>query len=93
MDGILFLSIVYLLDSFSSPLCERVGRVLLVGVVGGTMDMSERRRLCSRCVNSTSLRLLRVMKNSGLLFILVMNIGSEWADVASAVVNGLIDRV
>ena len=64
-----------------------------MGVVGGTMDVSEPRRLCSRCVNSTSLRLPRVMKNSGLLFILVMNIGSEWADVASAVVNGLIDRV
>ncbi len=26
-------------------------------------------------------------------FILVMNVGSEWADVASAVVDGLIDRV
>jgi len=66
-----------------------------MGVIGGTMDMSERRSLCSRSssVNSTSLRLPRVMKNSGLLFILVMNVGSEWADVASAVVNGLIDRV
>ena len=42
--------------------------VLLVGVVGGTMDMSEWRRLCSRCVNSTSLRLPRMMKNSGLLY-------------------------
>lgn len=54
-----------LLNSFSSPLQERVGRVLLVDVVRGAMDVSERRRLCSRCVNSTSLRLPRVMKNSG----------------------------
>jgi hypothetical protein len=38
-----------------------------MGVIGGTMDMSERRSLCSRSssVNSTSLRLPRVMKNSG----------------------------
>jgi hypothetical protein len=78
---------VYLLDSFSKPLCEHVGRVLLVDVVGGTMDMSERRRLCSRCVNSTALRLPRVVKNSGLLYLLVMNVGSEWADVV-----GLIDK-
>jgi hypothetical protein len=63
-----------------------------VGVVGGTMDMSERRRLCSRCVNSTSLRLPRMMKKSGLLYLLVMNVGSEWADVALAVVDGLIDK-
>jgi len=83
---------VYLLDSFSSPLWERVGRVLLVGVVGGTMDMSERHSLCSRCVNSTSLRLPRMMKKSGLLYLLVMNVGSEWADVALAVVDGLIDK-
>ena len=83
---------MYLLDSFSSPLWERVGRVLLVGVVGGMMDVSERRRLCSRCVNSTSLRLPRMMKNSGLLYLLVMNVGSEWADVALAVVDGLIDK-
>ena len=73
-----------LLDCFSSPLWERVGRVLLVGVVGGTMDMSEWRCLCSRCVNSTSLRLPRMMKNSGLLYLLVMNVGSERVDVASA---------
>ena len=81
-----------LLDCFSSPLWERVGRVLLVGVVGGTMDMSEWRRLCSRCVNSTSLRLPRVIKNSGLLYLLVMNVVSEWADVVLAVVDGLIDK-
>ena len=63
-----------------------------MGVVGGTMEMSERRRLCSRCVNSTSLRLPRVVKNSGLLYLLVMNVVSEWADVASAVVDDLIDK-
>ena len=63
-----------------------------MGVVGGIMDMSERHSLCSRCVNSTSLRLPKVMKNSGLLYLLVMNVGSEWADVASAVVDGLIDK-
>ncbi len=69
-DFISFLC-VYILDSSR---CERVGRVLLVDVVGGTMDMSERRRLCSRCVNSTSLRLPRVVKNSGLFYLLVMNV-------------------
>ncbi len=63
-----------------------------MGVVGGTMDVSERRHLCSRCVNSTSLRLPRVMKNSGLLYLLVMNVDSEWANVASAVVDGLIGK-
>jgi hypothetical protein len=57
------------------------------------MDISERRRLCSRCINSTSLQLPRVMKNSGWLYSLVMNIGSEWADVAPAVVDGLLIRV
>ena len=63
-----------------------------MGAVGGTMDMSERRRLCSRCVNSPSLQLPRVMKNSGLLYLLVMNVDSEWVDVALAVVDGLIDK-
>ena len=63
-----------------------------MGVVGGTMDVSEPRRLCSRCVNSTSLRLPRVIKNSGLLYLLVMNVVSEWADVTLAVVDGLIDE-
>jgi hypothetical protein len=42
---------------------------------------------------STLLQLPRVMKNSGLLYLLVMNVGNEWADVASAVVDGLIDKV
>ncbi len=63
-----------------------------MGVVGGTMEMSERRRLCFRCINSTSLRLPRVVKNSGLLYLLVMNVVSEWADVALAVVDDLIDK-
>ena len=63
-----------------------------MGVVGGTMDVSEPHRLCSRCVNSTSLRLPRVIKNSGLLYLLVMNVVSEWADVTLAVVDGLIDE-
>ncbi len=63
-----------------------------MGVVGGMMDVSEPRRLYSRCINSTSLRLLRVMKNSGLLYLLVMNVVSEWADVVLAVVDGLIDK-
>ena len=65
-----------------------------MGVIGGTMDMSERCSLCSRSssVNSTSLRLPRVMKNSGLLYLLVVNVGSEWAGVASAVVDGLFDK-
>ena len=62
-----------------------------MGVVGGTMEMSERRRLCSRCLNSPSLRLPRVVKNSELLYLLVMNVVSEWADVAWAVVDDLID--
>ncbi len=31
-------------------------------------------------------------KNSGLLYLLVMNVVSEWADVTSAVVDGLIDK-
>ena len=83
---------MYLLDYFSSPLLEHVGRILLVGVVGGRMDMSEQRSLCSRFANSTSLRLPRVMKNSGLLYLLVVNVGSEWAGVASAVVDGLFDK-
>ncbi len=72
-----------LLNSFSSPRLERIGRVLLVGVVGGTRNVSEWRRLCSLCVNSTSFWLSRVMKNSGLLHFLVMNVDSEWANIVS----------
>ena len=64
-----------------------------MGVVGGVMDVSDRRHLCSRCVNSTSLQLPRVMKNSGLLYLLVMSVGNEWADVVLAVVDGLIDGI
>jgi len=74
LNGALFLSSVYLLNSFSSPHLVRVGRVLLGVVVGGmrNVNVSERRRLCSRCVNSTSLQLPRVMNNSGLLYLLVI---------------------
>ncbi len=80
------------LNSFSSPRLERVGRVLLGCVVGGTRNVSEWHRLCSLCVNSTSLRLSRVMKNSGFLHFLVMNVASEWANIVLAVVDGLIER-
>ena len=55
-------------------------------------DVSERRHLCSCYVNFTSLQLPRVMKNSGLLYLLVMNVDSECANVAPAVVNGLTDK-
>ena len=74
----LYFFLVYLLNSFSSPHLDYIGRVLLGGVVGGTRNVSERRRLCSHCVNSTSLGLPRVMKHPGLLCLLVMNVDSEW---------------
>jgi hypothetical protein len=53
--------------------------------------VSERRRLCSRWVSSTSFWLSRVIKSSGMSYLMVMNVNSEWANIALVVVDGLID--
>jgi hypothetical protein len=53
--------------------------------------VSEQRRLCSRWVSSASFWPSRVMRNSEMLYLMVMNGDSKWANIAPAVVNGLID--